>query len=99
MYVDFKLCLLSTSVIHFVGHYVVRPTLWNLPTTPFDNLLGFVLLLIAYVFLGVILTNGSRSDKRLRIINFEYFNLLNKIHEGVIVLGKSKKLDQTTDSV
>lgn len=95
MYVDIKLCILSTSVIHFVGHYVVRPTLWNLPTTPFDNMLGYVLLLIAYVLLGIILTNGSRSNKRLRILNLEYFNLLNKIHEGVIVLGKSNNLDQT----
>jgi len=95
MYVDIKLCILSTSVIHFLGHYVTRPTLWNLPTTPFDNLLGFALLLITFVCLGVMLTNGSRSNKRLRIYNLEYFNLLNKIHEGVVVLGKSNNLDQT----
>ena len=56
--------------------------------TPIESIFNIIFACSISIISAVVLSKSARLDKKLRIQMEEYFSLLNRVHEGVIVLSQ-----------
>ena len=90
-FVDIKSNLLTLAVCTVVGNLVLTeiwmPDALQFELSPVMTLILLVGLIL--VFLSCILTYVVQLQKKIRMQMSEYFNLINRMREGVLILSKS----------
>ena len=91
-YVDVKLNLLLMMLTFIIASYI-RTTLelWEADTEYIrDRIFVAMLIWFGFFIITSFIGRNAQLNKKLRVQMTEYFNLMNRMHEGIIVLKNSQ---------